>query len=154
MDGAAECIFIWCKESESKTNNSKNIFFYIDCKIFLSSAQAHSKYIICYVINFDLLSQTHNNCVIVTFENFTHNANTQYRDLFQDTNLFFISKMFCIRYKAIVTYTICYVIRFNDAKFLYHIWPMANTIKYIGIKLEIQSIPLRLFKVSHILKPT
>ena len=108
MDGAAECIFIWCKESESKTNNSKNIFFYIDCKIFLSSAQAHSKYIICYVINFDLLSQTHNNCVIVTFENFTHNANTQYRDLFQDTNLFFISKMLCIRYKAIVTYTVSY----------------------------------------------
>ena len=51
MDGAAECIFIWCKESESKTNNSKNIFFYIDCEIFLSSAQAHSKYIICYVMH-------------------------------------------------------------------------------------------------------
>ena len=152
MDGAAECIFIWCKESESKTNNSKNIFFYIDCKIFLSSAQAHSKYIICYVINFDLLSQTHNNCVIVTFENFTHNANTQYRDLFQDTNLFFISKMLCIRYKAIDIYAVTYVHR-TDRKFLYHIWTMALQIKCIGIKLEIQSITLRLFKVSHILKP-
>ena len=152
MDGAAECIFIWCKESESKTNNSKNIFFYIDCKIFLSSAQAHSKYIICYVINFDLLSQTHNNCVIVTFENFTHNANTQYRDLFQDTNLFFISKMLCIRYKAIDIYAVTYVHR-TDRKFLYHIWTMASQIKCIGIKLEIQSITLRLFKVSHILKP-
>ena len=151
MDGAAECIFIWCKESESKTNNSKNIFFYIDCKIFLSSAQAHSKYIICYVINFDLLSQTHNNCVIVTFENFTHNANTQYRDLFQDTNLFFISKMLCIRYKAIVTNTVCYVINLSQ-RCKIPISYMANGI-YNKIKLEIQSITLRLFKVSHILKP-
>ena len=43
--------------------------------------------------------------------------------------------------------------RRTDGKFLYHIWTMASQIKCIGIKLEIQSITLRLFKVSHILKP-
>ena len=60
--------------------------------------------------------------------------------------------MLCIRYKAIDIYAVTYVHR-TDRKFLYHIWTMALQIKCIGIKLEIQSITLRLFKVSHILKP-